>query len=75
MAHLGLVLSSERAASIVHERVFQRENFERTVMNGHRFLTATALGAGAGTSSVAIAGHWSVDAPENAHQAEGWSNV
>jgi hypothetical protein len=52
-----------RAASIVHERVFQRENFERTVMNRRRFLTATALGAGARTSSVAIAGHWSVDAP------------
>ena len=30
-----------RAASIVHERVFQRENFERTVMNRRRFLTAT----------------------------------
>jgi len=43
--------------------VFERENFERTVMNRRRFLTATALGAGARTSSVAIAGHWSVDAP------------
>src|SRR5262249_29828401 len=43
-----------RAASIVHGRSFQRENFERTVMNRRRFLTATAVGAGAGISSVAM---------------------
>src|SRR6516164_4902360 len=43
-----------RAASIVHGRAFQRENFERTVMNRRRFLAATAVGAGAGISSVAM---------------------
>src|SRR5262249_24982644 len=43
-----------RAASIVHGRLFQRENFERTVMNRRRFLTATAVSAGAGISSVAM---------------------
>src|SRR5215467_7586471 len=32
----------------------QRENFERTVMNRRRFLTATAVGAGAGITSVAM---------------------
>src|SRR6516165_8120511 len=42
-----------RAASIVHRRAFQRENFERTVMNRRHFLTATAIGAGAGVSSIA----------------------
>src|SRR5262245_66098888 len=43
-----------RAASIVHGRAFQRENFEGTVMNRRRFLAATAVGAGAGISSVAM---------------------
>src|SRR5262249_15790415 len=43
-----------RAASIVHGRAFQRENFERTVMNRRRFLAATAVGAGAAISSVAM---------------------
>src|SRR5262249_3182515 len=43
-----------KAASIVHGRSFQRENFERTVMNRRRFLAATAVGAGAGISSVAM---------------------
>src|SRR5262249_817788 len=43
-----------KAASIVHGRPFQRENFERTVMNRRRFLAATAVGAGAGISSVAM---------------------
>src|SRR5262244_583295 len=41
-----------RAASIV--QAFQRENFERTVMNRRHFLTATAIGAGAGVSSIAM---------------------
>src|SRR5262245_12046766 len=43
-----------RAASIVHGRAFQRENFEGSVMNRLRFLAATAVGAGAVISSVAM---------------------
>src|SRR5262249_32810782 len=43
-----------KAASIVHGRPFQRENFERTVMNRRHFLAATAVGAGAGITSVVM---------------------
>src|SRR5262250_2736470 len=35
-----------------HGRAFQRANFERTVMNRRHFLTA--IGAGAGVSSIAM---------------------
>src|SRR6516162_955128 len=34
-----------RAVSIVHGRVFQRENFERTVMNRRRFLNERSVRA------------------------------
>src|SRR5215469_11344826 len=45
---------SNDEAARVHHPGGKAQNFERTVMNRRHFLTATAIGAGAGVSSIAM---------------------
>src|SRR5262249_44257432 len=62
-----------RAASIVHGRAFQRENFEGTVMNRRRFLAATAVGADYYVGKdAALAFGTAVPFGLNARQMESW---